>query len=58
MNNRAHKRRKHQARVSSSRRYLAGAKGMRISPTQAVIRAMHLKAYYAEHKALGSDVPF
>jgi hypothetical protein len=58
MSNRAHKRHKHQARVLSAMRYLRGAKGMRISPTQAVIRAMHLRAYYAEHEALGSDVPF
>lgn len=58
MNNRAHKRRKHQAHVASAQRYLSGAKSMRISPTQAVIRAMHLKAYYAEHEARGSDVPF
>jgi hypothetical protein len=57
MNNRALKRRKHLARVASAMRYLDGAKGMRVSPSKAVIRAMHLRAYYAEHEALDSDVP-
>lgn len=58
MKNRAHKRRKHQTQVLSALRYLEGMRGRRISPTQAVIRAQHLKAYCAEYEALGSDLPF
>jgi hypothetical protein len=48
----------YQASVLSAMRYLRGAKDMRISPTQAVIRVKRLRAYYAEYDALGSDVPF
>lgn len=57
MNNRAIKRRKHQARVISALRYLGRAIAMRVGPTKAVIRVKHLRAYYAAHHALDSDVP-
>lgn len=55
MNNRRHHRRKQQAKVRAALRYLKGVRGL--GPTQAVLRATRLQAYYAQHEALGSDVP-
>lgn len=57
MNNRKHKRHKHQQQVLAARRYLDGVTA-RISPTEALRRVLHLRAYRAEYERDGSDLPF
>jgi hypothetical protein len=58
MSNRKHKRHKHLEQVRAARRYLDGAKGLRLSPTEALRRVQHLRAYRAEYESNGSDLPF
>jgi len=57
MNNRKHKRHKHQQQVLAARRYLDGVTA-RISPIEALRRVLHLRAYLAEYERDGSDLPF
>lgn len=57
MNNRKLKRKKHQQQVMAAWRYLDGVTA-RISPTEALLRVMHLRAYRAEYNRIGCDLPF